>query len=47
LEQKDVKTIKTEGAQISVEFLDITIWDKPEKNNYNNYFHISGILFLE
>jgi hypothetical protein len=47
LEQKDVKTIKTEGAQISVEFLDITIWDKPEKNNYKNYFHISGILFLE
>ena len=47
LEQKDVKTIKTEGAQISVEFLDITIWDKPEKNNYNNYFHINGILFLE
>ena len=44
LEQKDVKTIKTEGAQISVESLDVTIRDKPEKNNY---FHISGILFLE
>lgn len=44
LEQKDVKTIQTEGAQISVESLDVTIWDKPEKNNY---FHISGILFLE
>ncbi len=44
LEQKDVKTIKTEGAQISVENLDITIREKPENNNY---FHINGILFLE
>ena len=44
LEQKDVKTIKTEGAQISVENLDVTIWDKPKNNNY---FHINGILFLE
>jgi hypothetical protein len=44
LEQKDVKTIKTEGAQISVENLDIIIREKPENNNY---FHINGILFLE
>lgn len=44
LEQKDVKTIKTEGAQISVESLDVTIKKKPENTNY---FHIHGILFLE
>ena len=44
LEQKDVKALETEGAQISVENLDITIREKPENNNY---FHINGILFLE
>ena len=44
LEQKDVKTIKTEGSQISIESLDITIRKKPENSNY---FHINGILFLE
>ena len=46
LESKDVRFLETEGAIIGVENLDLTLYKKEEKVKYN-YFHISGILFLE
>ena len=46
LEQKDVRFLETEGAKIGVENLNLTLYKKEEKAEHN-YFHISGILFLE